>query len=65
MIDPAIDNAADRHYEAQGNCDQCKAELSEDCLLNENGQFCDEACEADHLAPKTLAACVQRDYGVA
>lgn len=47
-----------------GSCDACEEELPDDCLLNENGQFCDEACEADYLAPKTLAGCVARDYGV-
>lgn len=64
MIDPTLDDAIGRHHESNGECDACESDLPDDYLLNENGQFCNEACEADHLAPKTLAACVQRDYGL-
>lgn len=35
-------------------CDSCEEPLSEDCLLTEDGQFCDEHCEADFAVAHNL-----------
>ena len=48
MIDPAISQTLERHYEAIPECFSCGAPLGPQSVMDEWFRgFCDEHCEAD------------------